>query len=171
LQEKIRNELTHIKHLLISNKAFKERVFSKICKEDKFRLNILNDSFKQIVVFIIFKKIEQPKQLKVHQLTSKQINEVSRSKFFDKVNFGNVDFNKSISPLTRKNKQIVNNTSILEDKKPVSPDPKNPQLNDNPNHFNVPRNVVNVHGNNKSFSQSKIVGIRERMPSLSAKKI
>jgi hypothetical protein len=58
---------------------------------------------------------------------------------------------------------------MIEDKKPVSPDTKNPH--DNPNHFNIPKNVVNVHGNNKSFSQSKIVGIRERMPSLSAKKI
>ena len=34
----------------MSNKSLKEKIFTKICNEDKIKLNILNDVLKAIIV-------------------------------------------------------------------------------------------------------------------------
>ena len=48
--ENIKIELMKLKNLLISNKAFKEKIFNRISMEDKVKYNFLNEIFKSIMV-------------------------------------------------------------------------------------------------------------------------
>jgi len=143
----IQGEIRKIKHLLISNKAFKEKIFNKISKDDKVKYNLLNEILRKLI-----NEQSKPDIKKMNIETLTKIRELSKPKLLDKLNTEMTKHNRVItSPVTAKKVLISQVTSTL------SPVGRNldKQLTE------IQNSSTNV---NKSFSIPKYLPLNERLP-------
>jgi len=133
--------------LLISNKAFKEKIFNKISKDDKVKYNLLNEILRKLI-----NEQSKPDIKKMNIETLTKIKELSKPKLLDKLNTEMIKHNRVItSPVTTKKILTTQITSTLS---PVGRNLEK-QLTENQN------SSTNV---NKSFSIPKYLPLNERLP-------
>jgi len=142
----VQNELKKIKHLLISNKTFKEKIFTKISKDDKVKYNLLNEILRKLT-----SEHSKPDLKKINNEMLSKVNELSKPKKLDKFNNEMSKHSKVIIPSPNINRKLVN------DKTTLSPVGRNLDRQ-----FSEQYN--NISTVNKSFSTPKYVPLNDRLP-------
>jgi len=152
LVSNVQAELRKIKHLLISNKAFKEKIFNKISKDDKNKYNLLNDILRKLI-----NESSKSDVKKINAETLTKITELSKPKVLEKLNTEMAKHNRAIlipSPSLNKKHMTTQVTSTM------SPIGRNLDRHFSEQQYNSSAN--------KSYSIPKYVPLNERLPVVSS---